>query len=275
MKSLTRIAATAVMAAAAASAGAATITNLDGTYAFGGFDWASNGSVWIQGYDVTSASTAGTTDTFTLTYMANAVAFEDPSGANYGSLAAPGLNNTYEYTIFATVNEQVTCISSSACTAVQIDVLNGTWKVYYDTNTGTFFNPSAGTGVTNGANILSGIFASSPASQSIFGPQGPTNPGNIAFLAALVGSVTFTDTAYINPELVGTTAVSTLQFGSTTTAWTRPSTFDGVSDGSDTNSSFVGQADANQSFRVPEPSPLALAGLGLGLMGLVGRRRQA
>jgi hypothetical protein len=67
--------------------------------------------------------------------------------------------------------------------------------------------------------------------------------------------------------------VSTLQFGNTITAWTRPSSFDGVDPGPNTNNSFVGQADANQAFRVPEPGSLALFGLALGLAGFMARKQ--
>lgn len=262
-----------VLATAAMHANATTITNTNGTFDFGGFDWASNGSAWIQGYDIVSGGSGrvGETDTFTLKYMANAVALQDSNGTNYGSGAMPGLNTAFEYTIYATITEQITCLTSN-CNTVQIDVVSGTWNVYYDTTPATFFSNTAGTGVTNGTIILTGDFAPSPISQSLVAPQGPTNPGNVSLLAALKGDVTTTNTTYINPELAGTTAVSTLQFGNTTTAWTRPASFNGAAIGPNTNNSFVGQADANQNF-VPEPGSLALLSLGLGLLGFARSRK--
>jgi hypothetical protein len=262
------------LAGGTSAASATTINNLDGTFDFGGFDWASNGSIWTQGYGVLQgANTTGDTDTFTLTYMANAAAVQNAAGTNYSSIAMPGLNNTYEYTIFATLQEQVTCLDAT-CSLVQISVVNGSnWNIYYDIPANA--NMMTGTGVTDGTLLLSGNFAPSPISQSIVAPQGTSNPGDVSLIASLKGAVLTTNTTFVNPLLTGTTAVSTLQFGNTTTAWTRPTTFDGTPTGVDSNTSFVGQADANQNFNsVPEPSSIALLGLGLGMAGLIrGRRR--
>jgi hypothetical protein len=273
MIKLKKMAALLALAAGASSANAALITNTDGSFDFGGFDWASNGSVWVQDYGVLAGSnTTGNTDTFTLTYMANAAAVQNAGGASYSSIAMPGLNNTYEYTIFAKVNETVECLNAN-CSLVQISVGSGsTWDVYYDTSKDA--NMTTGLGVTDGTLLISGTFAASPISQSFVAPQGTSNPGNVSLIAALQGSVLTTNTTYINPILNGSTAVSTLQFGNTTTAWTRPTSFDGIATGANTNSSFVGQADANQSFTaVPEPGTLTLIGLGLGMAGLIRARR--
>jgi hypothetical protein len=263
------------LAGGASSANAALITNADGSFDFGGFDWASNGSVWVQDYGVLRGSNGlGDTDNFTLTYMANAAAVQNAGGTNYSSLVMPGLNNSYEYTIFAKVNETVVCLNAD-CSLVEISVGSGsTWDVYYDTSRDA--NNVTGLGFTDGTLLISGTFAASPISQSFVAPQGTSNPGNVSLIAALQGSVLTTNTTYINPILNGSTAVSTLQFGNTTTAWTRPTSFNGTSTGANTNSNFVGQADANQSFTaVPEPGTLTLIGLGLGMAGLIRRRRSS
>jgi hypothetical protein len=277
MLKLKKMAVLLALAGGASSANAALITNADGSFDFGGFDWASNGSIWVQNYGVLQGSnTTGDTDNFTLTYMANAAAVQNAGGTNYSSLVMPGLNNSYEYTIFAQVNETVVCLNAN-CSLAEISVGNGsTWNVYYDTSSNA--NMATGLGVTDGTLLLSGTFAASPISQSFVAPQGTSNPGNVSLIAALQGSVLTTNTTYINPILNGSTAVSTLQFGNTTTAWTRPTSFNGTSTGANTNSDFVGQADANQSFAanvVPEPGTLTLIGLGLGMAGLIRRRRSS
>lgn len=265
MMKLKKLAISLALAGSAATASAAVITNADGVFDFGGFDWASNGSVYIQGYDIVSGLAAGTTDTFTLSYQAFAANLQDSAGNN---LVLPGLNVGYEYTINATITEQVTCVNAG-CTIVTIDVVGGTWDVFTGAANATV--GAAGlSGYLDGTNILSGTFS---GGGTIIGAQGASNPGNITLAGTFVGAVTMTDLAVITPELTGTEAVSTLQFGANTTAWTRPTNWDGMGAlAADTNTNFVGQADANQSFSVPEPGSLALLGLGLGFAGMFRRR---
>lgn len=272
-----RIAAGALMVAALGSATAATtITNADGILPFGGFDWASTASVWIDGYGALQGQAAGTTDNFDLYYQAYAIAIQDPNGAN---VATPGMKVTdtgvgYEYTINAVVHETVTCLVAG-CTAVAISVNNGTWDVYYQAAGDAKLSGLSGgiSGILNGTHILGGLFDNT--SDTIVGAQGPSNPGNITLAGTFRGTLNFQDLAAVSPALTNTTAVSTLQFGTNVTAWNRPIQFDGlVIPAVNSNSSFVGQADANQAFaQVPEPGTLVLAGLALLSAGLVRRRK--
>lgn len=267
-------AAIALLGAVAGANAAAVISTPDGFKNFGGFDWASNGSILIDGYGVRSGIglAAGFTDTFTLQYQAYASSIFDANGVTQITPHLRlGTGTGYEYTINAKVTETVTCLNNG-CTAVEIIPQTGFYNIYYQAVGNA--NAAGITGIIDGTVILSGaITGGSP----VLNLQGPTNPGNASLSATLFGENQFTNSTYITPDLATTKVVSTLQFGTSETAWTRPTSFDGVGViGADTNTRFVGQADANESFAVavPEPGALALVGLALGVAGFVTRGRK-
>lgn len=277
-KKVTLALAIAAAIGASGPAAAGTITNLDGVLPFTGFDWSQSGQAWIDGYDVTNASPVGTTDNFTLYFQATAIGLKDNGGNTY---TPPNLGNTYEYTIFAQVTESVTCIADlpggGTCDVVSIALVPNQpldfYAIYYDVPPDA--NYTAGTGFRDGTQILGGGFTSS---NPVIAPQGPTNPGNISLSPTILGTVTFQNLALVQPSFAGTTAVTTLQFGtSITLPWIRPGAIDGVVSPlpPDSNTQFAGQADANQSFQaVPEPATIALVGLGLLVVG-IGRARRS
>ncbi len=263
------------LSATLGAAGAATITTPDGVFNnFGGFDWTSAASVMISGYTITNASSAGSSQLIDVYYNAFAVNIQDAAGGNFitNNLikgTGNGTANGYEITIVAHLQERVTCVSLTGCSLVTITPQIGEWSIFLDDTPDAKLSNQTGFG--DGISLLTGTFL---GGQAAAGVQGPTNPGNVVLGTQFGGEVTTTNLSYINPALTGTSVVSTLQFGSMVTAWSQPTTwlgngFSGVPQGA-----FIGQADANQSFHVPEPASLALTGIALAGAGFFARRRK-
>lgn len=276
MKLIKQYAAAVALLAAVGGANAnAVIVTPDGVRNFGGFDWASNGSILIDDYNIRSGIglPAGFSDSFTLQFQAYASSIFDKNGVTQST---PGLRlgtgAGYEYTVNAKITEIATC-QNAGCTLVAITPQTGVYTINYQLNGNA--NAAGISGILDGTTILSGILTGGSTALSL---QGPTNPGSASLSATLFGVNQFTNSAFITPELSTTNVVSTLQFGAATTAWTRPNSFDGVGFiGADTNTRYIGQADANEAFAVaavPEPGALALVGLALGIAGFVTRGRK-
>ena len=241
-----------------------TITNLDGNLSpFGGFDWAQGSAAWTVGFlpvvgDTFVLNYAGWASNLTNTFGNNLHTPRLDSVAN-GTPEAPGL---YEYTIFASLTEEVISITAGVAT---FRTTGGSFAIYYDTGTNANITNLNWTGFTDGIQILGGTVNASVTNQTFNVATGGQ--------ADLTGVVTFTNNAFINPALIGTNLTSTLQLAAAVTNFTPPTSFQGVAI---EQGSIRFQADANQAFtvgRIPEPSALLLAGLALVGAGIVTRRR--
>jgi len=238
---------------------------------FSGIDWNANGAGWVQGFNLTSANTIGDIDVFTFTYQAFAASIGTTSPTPNLYVASPGpMTGGYELTTYATLTETAIC-QNVGCSSIALILNSGTWQVLFDNTPNA--SQSAGTGFLDGVQILAGNFTSGLSSFIATGPIGPGSLGTGG--GFLVGDVTYTNNAYVNPTLAGTTVQASLQFpGQTSPTYSRPAAFNGVATGTDTGTNFVLQTDTSQNFTVPEPETLWLLGIGLIGMGMIGRRKQ-
>lgn len=248
--------------AVGAPAQAFTLTNADGSFAnFDGFDWSALGTAYTVGF----VPAAG--DSFTLNYFSSATAISAggvvvPPSMDVNPNGALGAGKLYEYTIVASINEQVVGCAGNTC---EFNVTGGSWTIYYDV-AGNANHAAKGTGYADGVALMSGTWDVQPG--GTFTVSGSNGFG----IASLSGNVTATNPVLMAPPAEGTHAFSTLQLNLPTFGWSDPGGFGGVA-WADLGAEVIFQADANQSF-VPEPGVAALLGIGLIGMGVNSVRRR-
>lgn len=252
--------------AASASYALPTLLTPDGVVdPFGGFDWNEAGSSMVNG-------TISNGSNITTQFMANAIAINLAGGGVFPTPNMYPPAGTYEYTVFAQINETVSCVNVGAVCgpSANFTATGGTYWIFYDTTPDS--NLVSGTGVTDGTQIIRGSINGGGGSFNLVNtPNGPGGIGSFFF----TGTVDFTDPAFVS-SLNGSTAGATLQFGAATTNWTAPTGFAlfPPSGGTQPITGLLLQADANQTFRaLPEPGALLMLSTVLGIVGFASRRK--
>lgn len=262
------ISAIGVMAVAAPAFAAPSLTFTDGanTYTvdpFSGFDWQSNATA------VATAPVFDGTTVMTTTYLASAEQIKLVGGTNFAP--APDGSN-FEFTVKATIFETAVCVVpvGPTCASALFTAVGGSFEIFYDSTPDA--DIVAGSGFLNGTKVLAGTILPGIAGAFTLTNGGLGGTGSFSF----DGAVSFTETdntkdAYFFPALGATNATATLQFGTTATSWTPPTSW--VDGGGIPANALIFQADGNQAFAAaPEPASLALVGLSLAGLALARRR---
>lgn len=231
------------------------------------FDWSASGSG--LGVDIGPFGTSLTVgDQFDFLYQAFLIGLTDPTGTN---VPFAGLNSSFEYTVVATVPEEVTFVSPDGSLA-QFKTLTGAqFYIYYDGAPNV--DVPSGLGFDDGVLVASGNI--SPDILSFFSAISPTE-GVGSFIFS--GAVDYVNPLYLDPTTLQNAIVSFRAEGtinyppieSTTTNFFDSRAGEGnfatIPVGAD---DLLFKVDASSKFNViPEPSTFLL--LACGLLGLVG-----